>query len=876
MKPSRLLPLVAIALVASAQSLWSADAKFTPPESPRVTYNFNAGWKFIRQDIPGAEVVAFDDAQWQTVSTPHTFNDVDSFRVIIDHSGGDRGKYTGVVWYRKHFKLPAAAAGSRVFIEFEGMRQAGDIYLNGLPYGLYENGVTAYGLDITSGVQFGDHDNVLAVRIDNRESQKYQSGPAAQNMSYKERATGVAFRWNANDFNPDFGGINRRVWLHLTGPIYQTLPLYYGLGTTGTYIYCTDYNIPGRSCNLTVESQVHNATANRQTPSSNVTLSATVVDKDGVVRAMYTDKGTDMLAGAKTVLTTSGPLTGVRFWSPDDPYLYDVYTTLTVDGKVVDVAKNTTGFRKVEFKGGAGTGGVYINDKFVYLKGFAERSADEWAAVGVGYPEWMHDYTAQMIRDDNANYMRWMHVTPQKEDVESYDRFGIVEIAPAADKEEDSQGRQWEQRVEVMRDSIIYLRNSPSILMWEAGNTGVTGPQMQEMVALRKQYDPNGGRFMGCRSLTQPEAVAAAEWSGTMLGGPYKDDVRDREPLIETEDFRDEGARRFWDDYSPPYYGFKKGPTDTWNYNSETFAVAQVKRYWNFYSNRISNTDPAHAKYSAYASIYFTDEDADGRQDSSEVSRVSGKTDAMRLPKEAYFVERVMQNEKPDIHIIGHWSYPLTQPNGNPTVKTMYVVANNVDSVELFVNGESKGKLTTPDSGYLYTFPNIAFVPGAIKAVGYKGNKVAATYELKTAGPPAAIKLTLHTAPGGMRADGEDIALIDFEVVDAKGERVPTDDARVDFSWSSPGGTASATAPAIWLGGYNSGKIDSTYNLYLNTEDGINRVAMRSTLTPGTIKVTATRDGLKPATVTFDTSPVIVTDGLSQESQVTLSPTAIK
>ena len=188
-----------------------------------------------------------------------------------------------------------------------------------------------------------------------------------------------------------------------------------------------------------------------------------------------------------------------------------MYTTLTVDGKVVDVTKITTGFRKVEFKGGAGTGGVYINDKFIYLKGFAERSADEWAAVGVGYPEWMHDFTAQMIRDDHANYMRWMHVTPQKEDVESYDRFGIVEVAPAADKEEDAQGRQWDQRVEVMRDSIIYLRNSPSILLWEAGNTGVTGPQMQEMVALRKQYDPNGGRFMGCRSLQQPDAVAAAE-----------------------------------------------------------------------------------------------------------------------------------------------------------------------------------------------------------------------------------------------------------------------------------------------------------------------------------------------------------------------------
>ena len=151
-----------------------------------------------------------------------------------------------------------------------------------------------------------------------------------------------------------------------------------------------------------------------------------------------------------------------------------------------------------------------------------------------------------------------------------------------------------------------------------------------------------------------------------------------------------------------------------------------------------------------------------------------------------------------------------------------------------------------------------------------------ATYELKTAGPPAAIKLTLHTAPGGMRADGDDIALIDFEVVDAKGERCPTDDARVDFAWSSPGRAQTGSAPAIWRGGYNSGKTNTTNNLYLNTEDGINRVAMRSTLTPGTIKVTATRDGLKSATVTFDSSPVAITDGLSQEAQVTLSPFATK
>jgi beta-galactosidase len=225
-----------------------------------------------------------------------------------------------------------------------------------------------------------------------------------------------------------------------------------------------------------------------------------------------------------------------------------------------------------------------------------------------------------------------------------------------------------------------------------------------------------------------------------------------------------------------------------------------------------------------------------------------------------------MQNEKPDIHIIGHWTYPAN------TTKTMDVVANNVDSVELFVNGISKGKITQPVSGYLYAFPNIAFTPGTIKAVGYRRGEPVAQHELKTAGAPAAIKLTLHTGPNGLQADGEDVALIDFEAVDATGERCPTDDARVDFTCNSVGRTGSAGSAAIWRGGYNSGKINTINNLYLNTECGINRVAVRSTLTPGTITVTASRQGLQSATVTFVSKAVAIKDGLSRAMPQTLSP----
>ena len=866
------LPVVLGRPYAIFASAPSQGAPYVPPKSPRTTFNFNYDWRFLREDAPGAEVPDFDDSKWAIVATPHSFNDVDSFRTIISHGGGDRGTYKGLSWYRKHFKLPADLAGSCIFLEFEGMRQAGDIYLNGKQVGLYENGINPYGIDITDALAAAGKENILAVRIDNTTTYKERAFCLANPRNADGTpCEGTAFEWNANDFNPDFGGINRSVWLHAMGKIHQTLPLYYGLESQGIYVHAANFDIAKKTADITVESEVHNHSGDRAT----VTLSAVIVDHTGRVSAQFDADPVDMVDGEKSVQTATGPLANARFWSVDDPYHYAVFTILEVDGKVVDVARTETGFRKVEFKGGVGTGGVHLNDRFVYLKGFAQRSADEWAGVGAGYPDWMHDYTARMMHECHANYMRWMHISPQKVDADALSRFGIVQVCPAGDKEREVTGRQWDQRAEVMRNSIIYFRNNPSILFWEAGNTIVTPEEMQQMVDLRKQWDPEGGRVMGYRDNDVVAANQAltpiAEYYGVMIGQAPQTDAlknptelfrgysierRDRAPLIEAEDFRDEGARRFWDDYSPPYYGFKKGPLDTYQYTSESFALAGVKRYWDYWQNRISNTDPAHSKWSGYCSIYFTDEDADGRQDSSEVARVSGKVDAMRLPKEIYFAHRVIQNPAPDLHILGHWSYPQNPaagPDAGKTVKTIYVIANT-ESVELLLNGKSLGVNSQPASGWIFTFPEVEFVPGSLKAIGLSASKVAAQQELTTAGPPAAIKLTPILGPNGLQADGEDIALIDVEVVDAKGLRCPTDDARVDFTCSGP---------AIWRGGYNSGKTDSTNNLYLNTELGINRVAVRSTLTSGAITVTAARAGLRAAALTLTSKPLLITKGLS-------------
>ena len=883
-----------VALLAAGQAgaadVISVGAKFVVPASPRVIYNFNPGWKFTFGDVARADQPGFDDSAWSNISLPHTWNETDTYRTYISHGGGDVGeKMMGIGWYRKHFKVPASAEGQKIFLEFDSLRQAGHFFLNGHAIGKYEDGILAVGFDITKFAKFGGEDNVLAVQVDN-------------SSTYKEEATGIPFEWNVKDFNPNFGGLNRDATLIVMGQIHQTLPLYENLQTTGVYIYGQNYDINGKKTDIHVEAEVRNETSEHAT----IALSAVVVDADGVVRAKLDGNTADLVSGQTATFTASGTLTDARFWGVTDPYLYDVYSVLTVNGKVTDVVKTRTGFRKAEFKGGAGTGGVWLNDHFVWLTGYSQRVANDWPGLGGAYPDWMHDFTLALVRASNGNYVRWMHVSPQRADVAACDKYGIVEVCPAGDKEQDPMlppagrptiPRQWDQRLDVMRDAIIYYRNNPSILFWEAGGTIITVGHMQQMVALRKQWDPHGGRVTGSRDNDVADlnnaVTADSEYFGIMIGQtPQADKItepgqifrgysverRDKAPLIEVEDFREEAARGIWDDYSPPHFGFKPhtvngvgadpGPGgDSWHLNSETFALAATVRYTAYVHNRIDNPDPAHSKWSAYSSIFWSDSDSDGRQDGSEVLRVSGKVDGVRLPKEIFYVSRVMQSTTPDLHIIGHWTYP------DATKKTVYVAASLCDSVELLVNGKSVGVDKTPsrfidpfngndmgDSDYIYAFPNVTFVPGSIKAVATKNGQVVAQQEIKTAGEPKRIKLTVHTGPNGLQADGGDVALIDFEVVDAEGNRCPTDEARVDFA---------VDGPAIWRGGLNSSLLNSTNNLFLNTECGINRVAVRSTLAPGAITVKATRDGLISASVTIQSKPVDLNEGL----EATLPPT---
>jgi len=789
------------------------------PKSPRVKYNFNSDWKLFVGDAKDAEKPDFDDGNWKNITTPRAWNEDEAFRTDI------KDLSTGIAWYRKHFKLPANSSGKKIFLEFEGIRFAGDFYLNGKFIGKHENGITAFGFDVTDFVN--SNENVLAVRIDN-------------SWDYKEKVSGSAFQWNDKNFNANYGGINKNVYLHVTDKLHQTLPLYSNLNTTGVYVYTQNFDIKNKTAKIVAETQIKNEYSMPKTFDYGVVIE----DLNGkIVKTIKGGKFTLAPIETKTI-NAAETVKNLNFWSWGYGYLYNVYTTLKVDGKAIDTVVTRTGFRKTEFANGL----FKLNDRTLQLKGYAQRTTNEWVALGSGVPAWLSDFSNRLMVESNANLVRWMHVTPWKQDVESCDRVGLIQAMPAGDSEKDVDGRRWQQRVEVMRDAIIYNRNNPSVIFYESGNKGISEAHMSEMKNLRDQFDPHGGRAAGSREMLNSKT---AEYGGEML---YINKSA-KMPMWAMEYSRDEGLRKYWDEFSPPFHKDGEGPlhngqnASVYNRNQDSHAIENIVRWFDYWEARPGTGTRVS---SGGVNIIFSDTNTHHR--GAENYRRSGEVDAMRIPKDGFFTHQVMWDgwveiERPRTHIIGHWNY------APETKKNVYVVSG-AEKVELFINGISKG-FGEQSNRFLFTFKNIQWQAGEIKAVGYDSNgKKITGASKKTAGNPAEIRLTPYVSPNGLRANGADVALVDIEVVDAKGNRCPTALNLINFTLSGE---------AEWRGGIAQGADNYVLSKSLPVEGGINRLIIRTTNKAGKILLNAAAENLKSASIELSSKTSQAKDGLSLE-----------
>ncbi len=818
----------------------------------RQKLNFNSGWRLQVGDFTEASKPEYDDGTWQQVTLPYAFNGDEAFRKdIVDLTDT-------VCWYRKTFTLTEADVAGKVFIEFEGARQGADVWVNGQKVGFSDNGVMAFGFDLTPYIKEGQ--NVIAVRCDN-------------SWTYRDRMLNSRYQWNDRNFNANYGGLPKNVWLHITDKLYQTLPLYSNLGTTGTYVYATDYDIPARKATVHVESQVRNDDSR----SHRVQLSVWIKDADGKeVCFMENDSYVRIEPGQTVTLSAESPIYDVHFWSWGYGYLYTVETYLkevSSDGSrqlFNDHTTTRTGFRKTRF----GEGKIWLNDRVMMVHGYAQRTSNEWPGVGISVPAWISDYSNDLMVQSGANMVRWMHVTPWKQDVESCDRVGLPQAMPAGDAEKDVEGARWQQRTTLMRDAIIYNRNNPSILFYESGNESISREHMLEMKAIRDEFDPHGGRAIGSREMLD---IDEAEYGGEML---YINKSA-KHPMWAMEYCRDEGLRKYWDEYSYPYHKegdgplYRGNPATEYNHNMDEFAVEMVRRWYDYWRERPGTGTRVS---SGGVKIVFSDTNTHHRGESNY--RTSGVVDAMRIPKDAFFVHQVMWNgrssesqpsslgvgrvvtdegkangwvepETSQTYIVGHWNY---EPD---TKKSVYVVST-ADSVELFLNGKLLGK-GKQSYRYLFTFEDVPFESGTLEAVGSDGS----SYKLETAGEPYQLKLTAIENPEGTKADGADMVLFQVEVVDRQGRRYPLDDRLIHFElWGEGqwiGGIASRNNKEMQrpdnasreglLDAAATKNVSDNYvgSMSLPVECGVNRFLVRTTTNAGVINLSAYADGVKPA-----------------------------
>ena len=639
---------------------------------------------------------------------------------------------------------------------------------------------------------------------------------------------GARFPWNNPHWHPAHGGIYRNVKLHVQPAVHLTLPLYSNLETVGTYTYAVDAS--REQATIGVEPEIKNASDKVV----KLSVKSRIMDMEGN-EVLVLDATLKLKPGESQIPVLRGTLDDPELWEPKHPYVYRVVTELYNGDTLVDRGEEPLGVRWLKWNQYTG---AFINDRYIKFQGWGHKPTDEWPGMGAAQPDWLRHYTLSFIPEAGGNFIRWGHCAAGPAQIRASDRLGIMTEQVGVDGEEDLEGYAWEVRGLAFRDSVIYFKNHPSIVIWEGGNRKVSREHVEELTGYIKKYDPHGGRGYGHRS---PNDVMA-EYSSvavTMEGAGYTEGMTP----IEGEYNREESPRRVWDRQTAGFEDWHS--LGSYDLTAEQYALNQVYQY-----EKISS--PSHG---GGANWIYTDSTSGGRV-STENSRTSGELDAVRLPKEAYWVCKVIFTDEPDLHLLGHWNYL------EGVHKTQYVVAD-CEEVELFLNGKSLGrKISKPGidtfNNYhplIFSWRDLEWTPGTVEAVGYVGGQEVARMKKETHGPAVALKMTPITGPKGLLSTGSDVALVDVEAIDAKGRRCLTYYGKVDFTFSGPG---------KWLGGFNSGKEKTIHKPFLDLESGINRVSVRSSLKPGILTVTAQAEGLPMAKVSLESHAVEIENGMTK------------
>jgi hypothetical protein len=415
--------------------------------SPRIEKIINSDWTFnyfpSENAGEGYEEATYNDLNWPIVSIPHTWStyettgDIHPF--IKDTSENDNPYWwRGWGWYRKHFIVNERYAGQKIFVEFEGIQKYCKVWLNGKYLGDHKGGYGSFDFDITSHVVPGK-DNVLAIAVNNRKNDEYNIPP----------------------MNPDsfyvYGGINRDVKLTIKDRLY--IPMQ-GSATHEGGTFVTTPSVSSKKAIVRVRTWVKN---DYDQPISCV-LNTYITDASGKIIKTITSRQTINPGQLYMFDQVSKKIKKPRLWSPEDPYLYTVYSEVTDGARVTDSYTSPLGFRW--FRWDYNENALYLNGEKLVPDGGKYRQEYPW--LGEAVPAWITENNVKNIRESGQCNLLLAYGHPGDRYLyELTDKQGFITIEESAStgNQPFSEAVQEQQMKEMIRRD----RNHPSILFWSMG-----------------------------------------------------------------------------------------------------------------------------------------------------------------------------------------------------------------------------------------------------------------------------------------------------------------------------------------------------------------------------------------------------------------------
>src|ERR1035441_6019292 len=671
---------LAVGVILFGLAMSAAAQTYVPPANNRADILLDVGWRFIRQDVSGAQNVGFDDSAWSVLNLPHTWNN-------LDGQDGGNNYYRDIGWYRTRYMVDNSYAGRRFFLKFDGAFLVTDVYVNGNLLGEHQGGFAAFVFDVTPLLNIGA-DNVIAVKVNN-----------ASNANIPPLSADFTF----------FGGIYRDVHLLVTDPV-QISPLDYG--SPGVYLQTT--NVRSSSANLQVTTLVSNSTASAQT----VTVRAIVTDPATNIVTTLTNVVT-LAPGTLSNVVASTTIANPHLWNGlYDPYMYQAFVEVRNSSSVVDVVAQPLGFRYFSVDP---TNGFFLNGQHYDLHGVDMHQ--DWLNCGWALTNAQRATNFAFLKEIGATAVRLSHYEHHDETYQMADQSGIVLWSEVPNINNiTSSSAYFTNTLQQLKEMIRQRYNHPSVVCWGLFNeiTLNSGPDPSPLISqeasLAAQEDSTRPTTAAANSSDNAPTTLYSQlicfnkyygWYGGLLTdlAPWADNFHATYPtrVVGVSEYGC-GASIYQHSEDPVTEPANAGP-----YHPEEYQNLFHESYWQQMKARPFLWGKFIWNMFDFASDGRNEGDTPGRNDKGLV------TYDRQVRKDAFYWYKANWTTNPMVYITGH---TFTNRLTNAITAKVYA---NCDSVELFLNGVSQGSATSTNC--IFKWPlGLQSGTNAVLAVGTKGS----------------------------------------------------------------------------------------------------------------------------------------------------------